>query len=201
MTRRFALTGSPLVGKSTLARHLRDTYNFMLADHSRTVVEAFVYDYNSYPPLDFLTVEAVYKDKEKWRPYLQAFSIASGFSDDDRALFWTKMTLAEWLTTSPAHDVVFDPFRGEVQAQVMRDLGFELVQIEITPELRCARARLLEYNCVELERAINAYPEIETGIKNPDITLNGALTVDELGRILMHRPENMHGYTIFGSHL
>lgn len=206
MPRKFALTSTgPMSGKSTLARHLESEYGFMRADHSRTLVAAFVEDWNDSKPLSGpITVEEVYRDKETWRPLLQEFGYLIGFNAPEKARYWMERTLHDWYrekSIGRERDVVFDSFRGETQAEVMRGLGFELVQIEISDTARCIRAGLLGKNCKDVLNAMRARPELEHGIARPDIILNGELPVDVLGKILMHRREDFGDLQIFGSHI
>jgi hypothetical protein len=204
MTRKYALVSTgPLSGKSTLAKHLEREYGFIRADHSRSLVEAFVAQWNAQEAdgLRAITVDEVYRDKEKWRPSLQEFGYTSGFNDPLKAVRWAKYTLREWLQYKPERNVVFDSLRGEGQAQVMRDLGFQIVQLEIDDETRCERARMRGFECRPLLTAMDLHPELERGIKHPDIVLNASLPVEVLGKILVQVPEGAHGIQIFSSYV
>lgn len=197
--RLFALTSNgPYSGKTTLAKHLEREYGFLVASHSRSLVELYVADWNRVDPNHRLTVEQVYTDKERHRPTLQAFGYTIGFNDPHKAEQWVRYTLREWLQT-PQQDVVFDPARGEVQAQVLQDMGFKIVQLEISDDERCRRASLLGKDCSAVMLAINQRPELERGVKHPDISLNAELPVEVLGRILVQTPEDTHGLRIFGA--
>lgn len=193
MSRKFALTGTgPLSGKSTLAKRLAREYEFIHADHSRTLVASFVLWANNLPNPERsglvlpITVDEVYNNKEVYRVSLQEHSYRVGFSDPAQAKGWTVLTLAEWLRDT-TRDVVFDSFRGEAQAQVMRELGFTLVQIEISEDARIYRAIKSGAFYHEVLDAMNEHPELELGIKSPDITLNGEQDVGVLARSLIFR--------------
>jgi len=176
MTHKFALTSSgPLSGKSTLARHLRDAYGFILADHSRSLVTAFVESWNSVLPVsERIAVDQVYQEKEVWRGRLQQFGYQTGFNDNTGAQLWVFITLKEWLPDQK-RDVVFDSLRGETQANVLHWLGFEVVQIEISEYERCARAAKLNLSCTGISQSMAAHPELELGVRHPDIRLDGSL--------------------------
>lgn len=184
MTYKFALTSSgPLSGKSTLARYLESEHGFIRADHSRTLVQSYVDWYNKEFG-DRNTVEHVYLNKEEYRQELQRHSLAVGFSDPGRAVYWTKQTLKEWLRYKPERNVVFDSFRGEQQAQVMRDLGFMVVQLKITEEEREYRAIQLGRDYGQVKASMEAHPELEKGIAHPNLTINAELPLDVQARIL-----------------
>ncbi len=189
MTHKFALTSSgPLSGKSTLARHLRDAYGFILADHSRSLVTAFVESWNSVLPVsERITMDQVYQEKEVWRGRLQQFGYQTGFNDNTGAQLWVFITLKEWLPDQK-RDVVFDSLRGETQANVLRWLGFEVVQIEIGEAERLNRAGGLGPAWEDIKRSMVAAPELELGIRNPDIHLNGKLTTETQAKILLGIP-------------
>jgi len=200
LVRKFALVSTgPLSGKSTLARYLKDEYGFILANHSLTLVHSFVEDWNRTGHLlpGPITIEEVYRDKEIWRPLLQEWGFAAGFNDPNRATHWIKQTLSEWLR-NPERDVVFEPARGELQAQILKEMGFEGVQIEISDRMRCQRASLLGRRCEDVIRAMNREPELERGIKQPDLRLK--MTVDVpielLSYVLLNRPDGTTGYTV-----
>jgi hypothetical protein len=194
MTWKFALCSTgPMSGKSTLARYLRDEYGFMYADHSRTLVE----DYAKW--LAPLTVGEVYANKEHYRQELQQHGYDVGFNDESRMVYWAKYTLTEWLRLKPQRNVVFDSVRGEGQAQVLRDMGFEIVQLEISEDARQMRADEIGRDYEQIVISMFRQPELELGIARPDITLNAELPVEVLGKILIDRPEHTRGYRIFGS--
>jgi hypothetical protein len=216
MVRKIALTSTgPLSGKSTLARHLEKEYGFIRADHSLTVVTAFVENWNDPLPYSSQTsVEQVYQEKEQWRELLQQFSYTAGFNDPTHARDWMIKTLARSGCTvtqarcpgarpsvCPDRDVVFDNFRGEVQAEALRGLGFELVQIRIQEWTRQERAAKMGVDYNKVLANAGAAPELEGGIERPDIFLNGDQPVEVLGRILVHRPAELGGYIIFGSQI
>ena len=203
MVRKFALTSSgPLSGKTTLAKHLEIEYGFIRADHSRSLVKSFVADWNSSLPLlsGPITVEEVYRDKEQWRPLLQEWGYISGFNDPGSAVRWVRYTLSEW-AQQRYRDVVFDSLRGEGQASVLREMGFEVVQIEIGEDERLKRAGGLGKTWEDIKRSMAAAPELELGVRHPDIRLNGELTTYQQARILVHLPEGARCYQIFGSQL
>jgi hypothetical protein len=199
MARKYALVSNgAMSGKSTLAKHLEATYGFIRADHSRSLVEAFVEQWNArtIDDLRAITVDEVYLDKEKWRPALQEFGYAVGFNDPTKAVEWAEYTLRAW-RLHPDRSVVFDSFRGELQGQALKQLGFTLVQLETDDETRCARARAIGQECSALLSAMDLHPELERGIKHPDITLDAGLPVEVLGRILVNSPEDEHGLRVY----
>lgn len=185
MSYKLALTSSgPLSGKSTLAKYLESEHGFIRADHSRTLVQSFVDTWNNTHDCMDITVEEVYAEKEEWRQALQQHSLEVGFSDPGHAVYWTKRTLKEWLSYKPQRNVVFDSFRGELQAQTMRDLGFMVVQLQITEEEREYRAIQLGKDYTKIKAAMDARPDLEKGIAKPDLTLNSELPLDVQARIL-----------------
>lgn len=197
--RKFALTASPLSGKSTLAAHLVDGYGFIRVDYSLVLVRSFVDAWNGERPYngEELTVEQVYQSKEQFRRDLQEHGYKIGFNDPGMAEHWIQTALKD---VGDGLDVVFDSFRGELQGEVLRGLGFTLVQLELPDDVRWQRARAMGKDPAKLAAAMHLHPELERGIKRPDISLNAQLPVDVLGRVLMDRGEfNIGGYSIFGN--
>lgn len=199
MKYKIALTSTgPLSGKSTLAKHLESEYGLYRADHSRTLVREFVLAAASGAMCcPGLTVEKVYEEKEKWRQALQTFGYEIGFNDPKKTKYWAEKTITAWTGEGPG--IVFDSFRGEVQAQALRALGFVIVQIEIDEDERRRRAEGMGRGYEAIWKSMQAEPELELGIAQPDITLNGALPTDVQARILLDRPEVTNGYRLFGS--
>ena len=187
---KIAITSNgPLSGKSTLAKHLESEYGFTRADHSRSLVQDFVENWNNPLPYNArITVEQVYTDKESWRPLLQQFGHSAGYNIGVGARDFIAKTIkrSEWA----GGDLVYEPFRGEEQANVLRSMGFTLVQLDIDMAERMYRAMMAGVNFGKLLEAMVAHPELELGICNPDITLNGAFPVDKLARILLHKVNN-----------
>jgi hypothetical protein len=189
---RFALTSTgPLSGKSTLARYLRDEYGFHLANHSYTLVAAFVDTWNSVlphntrlPHVGRITVEQVYMEKESWRAQIQTYGYQVGYNDPGRAGLWIVRTLNKWDWKS---SVVFDSFRGEVQAQVLHGLGFELVQIEIGEGARKQRAINVGVDYGAIISSMIRRPDIELGILEPDTVLKGEWQTEVQARVLLHK--------------
>lgn len=203
MVKKFALTSTgPLSGKSTLARHLRDEYGFVLADHSLSVVRSFVEEWNAANDAPAIWPEFVYTHKERFRRDLQEHGYKVGFNDSEGGgnMFWIGRTLSEWLR-DPSRPVVFEPARGEDQALGLRKLGFTLVQLNIPGDERCRRAEALGRDCGKIQQAMRTHPELEGGIASPDITLPSTLPVEVMGKILMQTPEDAHDLHIFGSHV
>lgn len=186
MVRKIALTSTgPYSGKTTLARHLEKEYGFMVASHSLSVVRSYVQEWNSFNDSPPLTIEQVYAHKENHRRALQEHGDKMGFNDPAKAGYWIEQTLAEWLRYPP-HDVVFDPIRGEKQAQAIRKLGFTIVQLTVTGEERCRRAQELGRDCDQIRHSMRMRPDLEEGIAEPDISVMSALPVHLLARILLN---------------
>jgi hypothetical protein len=213
MGRRFALgSNGPLSGKTTLAKHLKSEYGFLYVSHSRTIVTGFVNMWNDGLPhksglsgVEQVTVEQVYADKESWRQQLQTYGYTMGYNDPGAARYWILRTLEPWLDDNRKQDVVFDAWRGEVQAQELRNLGFEIIQIDIDALERSNRAQAMGCSFEKVYESMLAEPKLECGLGwswntiSPDTTLNGEMPVEILGKTLMHRPEKVRtGYTIFG---
>lgn len=184
MTYRFAISSTgPLSGKSTLAKYLRDNHGFLLADHGLSVVKSYVEWYNN----EFAernTVEHVYLNKEEYRQELQRHGYEVGFNDPDKSEQWVRFTLSAWLEDT-FRDVVFDSIRGDGQAQVLKDMGFTLAQLEISESVRKYRAQELGRDYDALLAAMEAAPELERGIERPDIIIRGESPVDIQARILL----------------
>jgi hypothetical protein len=178
MVQKIALTSTgPMSGKSTLAKFLAREYGFYVADHSLSLVKSFVGWYNQQlmksGGKEFITVETVYQDKERWRKSLQEHGYRIGFNAPGQAGTWIQYTLDGWYYRQG--DVVFDSFRGEEQAHVLKDMGFILVQIEIPESVRELRYTELGRH-EEYERSLSArkaHPEIEDGIAQPDVRMDG----------------------------
>lgn len=201
MAKLIALTSTgPLSGKSTLAKRLAREYEFIHADHSRTLVVSFVMHANAQVLPERsglilpLTVEDVYKDKEFYRTRLQGHGNRIGFNDPALAKEWMLYTLFQsgWFSDAGQdRDVVFDSFRGEAQAQALRELGFTLVQLHIGEDERMRRAMESGVDYARIVQAMIEHPELELGIKSPDITLNGEADVEYLARLLVNRPAHL----------
>src|SRR5260221_4454582 len=186
---KIALTSSsPLSGKTTLAKYLEQNYKFIRADHSRTLVASFVDNWNNpiSDPSEMISVEKVYREKEIWRPQLQAYGYQVGYNDPERAKYWVRRTLSEWsVLYGGKQDVVFDSFRGELQAGILRSAGFMLVQLEIDEAERMYRARAGGVDYERMLQAMAMHPELEGGIAKPDLTLNGGEPVNLLAWALL----------------
>jgi|SRR5229473_3745300 len=182
---KLAITSSgPLSGKTTLAKYLEAEHGFIRADHSRTLVEWFVQTWNDpLPHIAQITVEQVYQDKETYRPLLQQYGDMIGFNDPGRAAHWILRTINRTISLDE-RGVVFDSFRGEKQAQVLRDLGFTLVQLEISETERKYRAGLMGKDYFTILAAMEARPDLELGIDNPDIRLDGSIPLQIQVQIL-----------------
>jgi len=201
--RKFALTSTgPISGKSTLAKYLEREHNFIRADHSHTLVSHYVDRWNVVHDRNPISMAQFYAYKDKYRPDLQEYGYKIGFNDTDLSSYWMTKTLSAWLESGQSRDVVFDSFRGELQAQVLRDMGFELVQLSIPTNVRMDRAWQLGMDFEQIRSAMSAHPELELGIANPDVRLRGDLPVEEQARILLHRPQGRRlGVSIFGSEI
>lgn len=185
VARKIALASTgPLSGKTTLAKHLEQKYGFIVASHSLSVVRSYVQEWNSHNDTPPLTIEQVYKNKERHRRALQQHGDKVGFNDPKKALYWIEQTLSEWMQY-PDSDVVFDSIRGDRQAEVIRKLGFTLVELRMPGEERCRRAQALGRDCEAVKHAMRMRPDLEEGISNPDIALLSVLPVEALARILI----------------
>ena len=189
--RRIAITSTgPLSGKSTLAKYLVREFGFIRADHSRSLVEDFVRDYNAYNPnvSSNLTVEDVYADKECWRPQLQAFGYRMGYNDEYGARKFIERTL-DRAGATPDTDVVYDPFRGELQGSVLKSMGFVLVQLHIPEDLRRERAASLGMPYDKIIESMDRHPKLERGIKEPDVWLMANMPVPKIAQVLIRDME------------
>lgn len=187
MPRKIALNSTgPLSGKTALAKELEQAHGFFRVDHSRTLVENFVWEYNISWVSTNLTVEDVYADKECWRPQLQAWGNKVGYNDPAKSEYWIRATLHEWLRDDEMQgDVVFDSFRGEEQAEVLRRMGFTLVQLHIPENIRQYRAAVIGMPYNKILENMDRRPEIERGIKKPDVMLVATMPVPNIARFLL----------------
>ena len=193
--KRIALSSTgPLSGKTTLARYLHEKHGYIWANHSQTLVELYVEDWNKDKNKSQLTVESVLANKEYWRPSLQDFGNRWGFNTRyDAARGYMEYTLSLVGALDTDQPVIYEPFRGELQGQVLRDLGFFLVQIHIPEDVRQGRARGLRVDYSLVKASMDKAPELELGIRHPHMLLNGTLTTDMMARILVNLPETMEG--------
>ena len=188
---KFALTSTGVLsGKSTLANYLEASHGFIKAEFSRALAEMFVEHWNAPMPHETgiglrLTVEQLYAEKDTYRPLLQQFGDWIGYNDPTRAEQWVLRALngVGWLDAKVG--VIFDSFRGEKQAQVLRDLGFTLVQLEISETERKYRAGLMGKDYFAILAAMEARPDLELGIHNPDIRLDGSMPTHIQVQILL----------------
>lgn len=184
MVFKIAVTSTgPSSGKTSLAKEIEKTYGFMRVDHSLTIAEDFIWYYNRHIRKwgeDELTINKLHANKEYWRPYLQEYSLREGVSSPELAGHWTDQTLIPWYRTHQTKHVVFEPFRGEIQAEEMRKRGFLLVQLRISEDVRMQRLGKTYYDAV---KSMRQHPELECGINKPDIELDGSMPVGKLARI------------------
>ncbi len=200
MTYKIALNGSPLSGKTTLAEYLRTEQGFMVAEHSRTLVGLYVDSWNTRGDRHVLTVEEVYAHKEVHRQSLQQFGDERGFNGGPNTAKFIKHTLKEWLRYKPERDVVYAETRGEAQSAVLREMGFIIVQLFITEDVRRVRAleRGVDYEQISL--SMKARPDLEMGVASPNVSLDGSLPVEvqwKIIKVVYDRPG--YGGQIFGS--
>jgi hypothetical protein len=204
MSTKIALASTgPLSGKSTLSRELVTKHGFKRADHSRTVVSSFVAWYNSAikrePWLTPINEEMVYGDKERYRRGLQEHATLIGFDDPRRAGMWVETTLQQagydWRFDDV--NIVFEPVRGKAQADALHDLGFTVVQLEISEATREYRAHLMGKSYEQIKSSMQARPEVECGIPNPDIRLYSEASDDPafLAKIILH-PEYRQWWSV-----
>lgn len=194
---KFALTSTgPLSSKTTLAKYLEANHGFILAEFSRALAEMFVEQWNAPLPHEteiglHLTLDQLYKEKEAYRPLLQKFGDWIGYNDPDKAEQWVLRSLnGAGFEFNGGRSVVFDSFRGEQQAQVLRGLGFTLVQLEISETERRYRAGLLGKSYPAILDAMDARPDLELGIADPDIRLRGEVPTELQARILLNDPDD-----------
>ncbi len=155
---------------------------------SLALLHDFVANWNNpiSDPSEMISVEQVQREKEQWRPQLQTYGYQVGYNDPERAKYWVRRTLSEWsVLYGGKQDVVFDSFRGELQADILRSAGFMLVQLEIDEAERIYRAKAGGVDYEKLLQAMAMHPELEGGIAKPDLTLNGALPVNFLAWALL----------------
>lgn len=196
MANKVALASNgPKSGKSTLARYLHDHYGYRIADHSLTVVQRYVLFYNdlygdSLPTP--LTVEDVYANKEAHRKGLQEVSDILGFTHKDTAAVWIEETLRR-VPEGAEQPVVFDPIRGNEQAENLKRRGFVIVSLFIDESERARRCSSSE-EFAYITAAINRRPDIEGPIALPDIRLNGELPVEKMARVLSGYPNTEELY-------
>ncbi len=200
---KLAISSSgPLSGKTTLAKYLQTEYNFIRADHSQTLVEVFVFDWNLKLMTEDpqrITVANVYANKDEFRPMLQKFGDDQGYNSGVGMERFIKRTLQEWLRHKPELDVVYDSIRSEGQAKVLKDMGFTLVQLEISEDLRRQRAaeRGMDYD--KIKAAMDARPDLERGIARPDVTLVDQTDLEVMSKVLMMKPWQDGYIGIFGN--
>lgn len=180
---KIALTSNgPLSGKTTLARYLEYKHGFAIAKHSMTLLEDYV-DWLRFATGDKdYTVQTLIQRKEIHRKALQEHGSEIGFDSPSMADVWIGRTLKK---VGSAEHIVFDSFRGEEQAKVLRDIGFILVQIEIDEEERKKRAERMGKDYDLIYEAMEKRPDLEKGIQNPDIHLVGTLMVQEQAGIIL----------------
>lgn len=182
MKYKIALTSSgPLSGKSTLAKYLENEHGFYIVDHSSTLVKSYVEAWNqTFSEMGLpITVEDVYRNKEVHRQALQEHGDNIGFNG--RRMFeWVGTTVGD----GGGRNIVFDSFRGEAQAQVLRDLGFMLVQLKITEDVRRERAETMGKDYDKIVESMNKRPDLELGIEHPHLTLDGTLPPEVQTKIL-----------------
>lgn len=164
-------SNGPLTGKTTFARYLQEHQGFILASHTMTLMESFVAFQNAVRD-EQITVEDVLREKETYREALQDYGFNVGFNDPGLAAYWIDRTvmLSGW-TPESGKSIVFDSFRGEIQAHYARNTGWVIVQLVIPEPLREARAMSMGKRYADIKAAMDKEPALEKGISSPDVIL------------------------------
>lgn len=180
-------SNGPLSGKTTLARYLQAHYHFAIACHVCTLVESFVeYENNANYPLHELNVHEVFENKEFYRQALQNHALRVGFHDDAMLGYWIDRTIAKGMAQLDSstllrgdYNIVFDPIRGEKQAQYLHDAGWTIVQLQISEEERERRAVSMGKDYRVIVAAMQKHPDIENGIHFVDVEVDGERLVSD----------------------
>jgi hypothetical protein len=129
--RYIALTGPAGAGKTTLARALRDQ-GYSLLDFTGYLKSLAV---RSLAPHMSISVYDINQDKARYRGYLQEFAELIGFSDNPN---YVEDVLAFW-HRSGKPKAVFDNVRSITQALTLKQYGFQIVRLTISPAVLAAR--------------------------------------------------------------
>ena len=130
----IALHGPAYSGKTSLAREMeRRGYMYIsFTDLLKT------YLVRALAAVDVsLTVQQIHREKEKYRPLLQEFSKVVGWQDDPMRIH---EALAPWYEAGRP-SCVFDNVRDLRQAEELLWIGFEIVELTVTPTDQARRAK------------------------------------------------------------
>lgn len=194
MANRVALTGKPLVGKTTLAHALRDAHEYIHASVSDYIISEFVKVMNepwmvAIREGKVLTFEEVKRDKHSYRVALQEMGADLGLDREDTVIDALSSVLkyaGAW--DNPHMPVVLEAIRGELQASAARALGFVVVNLEVDEETRLKRAGN-EETYQKIMEAMRVRPDIENGVASATIRLTQNLSVEHAADLLAFLPE------------
>jgi len=135
----IALAGPQLAGKTTLARALVNE-GYLLIDFTSLLKRIAVASLAGAGHMT--TVEEINERKLLYRPYLQGLGTVIGFNIDSRYVL-AALAEAMWHAERKA---VFDNVRTVEQYCALAELGFELVYLDTSEDIRYRRAESRDSN-------------------------------------------------------
>ncbi len=131
----IALHGPIGSGKTTLAKALEETH--LRVNFTDILKENACLALYPYRPT---TVGDISRNKEAFRPFLQAFGDIIGFTDEPK---YVHQALRDWVALGRP-DCVFDNVRSVAQASVLRAMGFLVVALQVPTDLLIKRTNASE---------------------------------------------------------
>jgi hypothetical protein len=163
----FALTGGIYSGKTTLARYLQEYHGYYLINFTDVLKRRAVCALTACGVP--VTLEDILSKKSLYRGLLQELGGVIGFNDDPR---FVDEACEGWVRAGCPDDVVFDNVRTPEQWDILRGIGFTLVEIEISLEEQVQRAECAGVSRPALVKVMEHQIEgVLSGLG--DITLRG----------------------------
>ena len=178
---RICLTGPMYSGKTTLS-HALEKRGYYIINFSR-VLKRYAADALNACGV-YTRVDEIEDEKSRYRGFLQHLGTLIGFDADP---CYVKIALEPWIKSSVLPPAVFDNVRTPQQFQVLREWGFQLVQLQIDGATQEERAQGLGVG-VQALRDMHNHP-IERGLADPSLVslyLDARLPIHEQVDILLN---------------
>jgi hypothetical protein len=141
---KVALTGKLYSGKTTIAKLLEGLHGYTLVNFSDYLKGLAL---NSLSVVDEryqgMTIREMNRDKQKYRPFLQEFGTLIGF--DAEAMY-----IGRVLSLVDSENVVFDNVRTQAQADLLTNLGYKIIKLNLTDSEQSDRAYHMGTNVDEM---------------------------------------------------
>lgn len=173
--RRFGLTGMVYAGVTTLAHNLEAHYGWTHLNYSDTLkhyLALFLTEHKGGDADDWFRY--ILANKDFYRAILQEMGTVFGYDNG----FGLDRLINEWTAAGAHEPVVVEKLRTNQQAGILRQLGFFIVEVQISHDTQYARAKQLGISVEELKKKLE-HPIEQTTIV-PDIIISGECSQEEL---------------------